>query len=341
MDMSTIRFHPANHILRHYHQHGAPIMLATQPWTTQCIHAALLWGAHKSAQDHKTFLCKDMMVMIKAGQWIVLWFDMVADWKALRISPIGVIPQCEHRPQPIVDYTFLGVNEDTQPIATMEAMQFGKTLEHLLHRIVDADPRRGLIYLSKIDLANGFYRVGFHVPDIPKLGVVLPRMDNEHPTVAFPLTLPMGWTNSPPIFSTATETTVDITNQKALHCSPTTAHGLEKIAATPPSATPQTSATIPKLQYMARPTQSCTTYTQWGHPPLTYVDMFLNDFISLAQGNATRRCMLLRQLLHSIDQVFRPLDSTDTAHRKEPVSIKNSSAAMQHGPPPRPFSGGS
>jgi len=214
------------------------------------------------------------------------------------------------------------MNEDTQPIAAMEAMQFGKTLERLLHRIVDADPRRGLVYLSKIDLADGFYRVGLRVPDIPKLGVALPRMDNEHPIVAFPLTLPMGWTNSLPIFSTAMETIADITNRKALHRSPTTAHGLEIIAATPPSAIPWTSATTPKLQYTTRPTRPCTTHLQRSRPPLAYVDVFVDDFISLAQGNANRRCTLLQQLLHSIDQVFRPLDSTDTAHRKEPVSIK-------------------
>jgi len=203
--MSTIWFKPTSHILCHYHKHGAPVVLATCPWTKQQITTALQWGAHKSARDHKMFLQEDMAAMVRAGQWLVLWFDAVAEWKALCISPIGVVPQREQRPCPIIDYTFSGVNGNTQPIAAMEAMKFGKALNHLLHHIVAADPHHGPVYVSKIDLADGFYRIGLHIPDIPKLGMVLPQQTDEGLTVAFPLTLPMGWTNSPPIFSTAME----------------------------------------------------------------------------------------------------------------------------------------
>ena len=38
--------------------------------------------------------------------------------------------------------------------------------------------------------------------------------DQDEPLIALPLVLPMGWKNSPPIFSTATETIADLTNQR-------------------------------------------------------------------------------------------------------------------------------
>ena len=66
----------------------------------------------------------------------------------------------------------------------------------------------------KVDLSDGFYHININISDIPKLGVVFPTEPGEEPLVAFPLVLPMGWSNSPPIFSTATEMIADLTNQR-------------------------------------------------------------------------------------------------------------------------------
>jgi hypothetical protein len=63
--------------------------------------------------------------------------------------------------------------------------------------------------MIKLDLSDGFYRIGLIVDDIPKLGVIFPTLPGEEPLIAFPLVLPMGWKNSPPIFCTATETIAD------------------------------------------------------------------------------------------------------------------------------------
>jgi len=82
--------------------------------------------------------------------------------------------------------------------------------------MVAANPHNGPIYLSKIDLANGFYQISLQPTDVPKLGIVLPTHNNEGPLVTFPITLPMGWTNSPPLFCMATETIANITNTKLL-----------------------------------------------------------------------------------------------------------------------------
>ena len=97
--------------------------------------------------------------MIRKGQWILLPADLVEHMQNLRLSPIGVVPQRDRRPRTISDYSFYFVNADTCPLAPSDAMQFGQALYRLLGKIVAADPRFGPVYLSKIDIADGFYRV--------------------------------------------------------------------------------------------------------------------------------------------------------------------------------------
>merc|ERR1712197_85496 len=55
--------------------------------------------------------------------------------------------------------------------------------------------------------------------------------------------------------------------------------------------------------------------------PLAYVDVFVDDFIGLAQSDATGR-RVRRILLQAIDDVFRPLDDKDNPAWREPVSMK-------------------
>ncbi len=66
--------------------------------------------------------------------------------------------------------------------------------------------------MIKLDIGDGFYRIGLNIDDIPKLGVVFSMLPGDKPLIAFPLVLPTGWRNCAPIFSTATETIADITN---------------------------------------------------------------------------------------------------------------------------------
>ncbi len=130
----------------------------------------------------------------------------------LQLSPPGVVPQCGRCPHWICDYSWWGVKEDTLPLAAMEAMQFGSSLEQILCEILFANPAHGPVHMIKLDISDGFYRIGLNIDDIPKLGVVFPTLPGDKPLTAFPLVLPMGWTNSPPILSTATYTVADIAN---------------------------------------------------------------------------------------------------------------------------------
>ncbi len=150
--------------------------------------------------------------MINKGQWVILPAKAVLHLPGLQLSPPGVVPQCGHCPCWICDYSWWGVNKDTLPLAAIEAMQFSWFLERILHEILFANPAHGPVHMIKLDISDGFYRIGLNIDDILKLGVFFPMLPGDKPLIAFPLVLPMGWTNSPPIFSTAMETIADIAN---------------------------------------------------------------------------------------------------------------------------------
>lgn len=175
-------------------------------------------GSHRSATEYLDFLEEEMVDMIHKQYWVVLPYRMVRDLPNLRISPLGIVPQRGRRPRTIVDYSFYGLNAQTQKAARQEAMQFGGTLERVIRAILGANPWYGPILLLKVDLSDGFYRIPLEPADIPGLGVAFPNSPETEKLVAFPLVLPMGWTESPPQFCTATETIVDLTKMDPAQC---------------------------------------------------------------------------------------------------------------------------
>jgi hypothetical protein len=48
-------------------------------------------------------------------------------------------------------------------------MQFGRALLRILQNIARSDPRLCPLFLSKIDISDGFYRIAIHSEDVPKL----------------------------------------------------------------------------------------------------------------------------------------------------------------------------
>ena len=152
--------------------------------------------------------------MILKSQWVVLLAKDVAHLSGLRISPPGVVSQRDRGPCWICDYSLSEVNKDSLPLAPLEAMQFGYTLARIMRELILANPALGPVQLLKLDISDRFYRVNLNIDDIPKLGVAFPTKPGEPHLVAFPLVLPMGWKNSPPIFSAATKTIADLVNHQ-------------------------------------------------------------------------------------------------------------------------------
>lgn len=311
----SVRFipHKASRLMDHLRRRGAGAPLRTGPWSTDRILQAAKRGSHRSAKDEVEFVCAEMLEFCEQGFWTVLPLSSVLTLPHLRLSPLGVVPQRNRRSRLIVDYTFSGVNDETARLAPPEAMQFGKALQRVLDKIVHADPAYGPVYLAKIDIADGFYRIRIRTWDIPRLGVILPT-DGGDPLVAFPLALPMGWVESPPYFTSVTETACDLLNAALRRGDRTLPHPLESLAATPPiAATPTPCRGARGIAYEG------STGTRL--PPLAYGDVYVDDFILAAQTKRHQQ-RVMRCALHSIDQVLRPLASSDGQHRKEPVSVK-------------------
>ncbi|GKZ00083.1 hypothetical protein MPSEU_000961700 [Mayamaea pseudoterrestris] len=332
--------HPAAHLLHQLDARGAPAIMQKKPWTLAQKQMALKRGPHKSAFEHTAFLREEFTDMIKKGHWTVLPASQVLGMEQLRLSPLGVVPQRDRRPRTISDYSYFGVNDDTAAVAPLESMQFGRTFYRLLQRIARANPRYGPVHMSKLDIADGFYRVRLLPGDIPKLGVLFPQCAGEEPLIAFPLTLPMGWIHSPPYFCAVTETICDLANQ-AFQCGAKSPppHRLELQAQTLPATTTPTPlpgsvpahgsvppvVTVedtpindPSVAPLPAPRQRSDILQR----PVAYNDLYVDDLIALAQGNPDRLLRLQRVLLHTFDQVLRPLEPTDLPARQEPVSVK-------------------
>ncbi len=317
--------HPANQLLSHLRRRGANVVLETPPWTPAEQDAAVTRGPHKSCHEYAEFLRSELLDFVKKGYWVVLPYKKLRNQreqvKLLRVSPMGVVPQRERRPRLIVDYSFSNLNQETIKLAPQEAMQFGRALQRLLESIVAADPMYGPVKMAKVDISDGFYRIWLNLQHIPRLAVSIPSLEGEEPLLALPLVLPMGWTESPPYFCAATETVTDIANQRILkHWNPAP-HRLDDLAASKGDQDPTSEKPLhPSLPATALPPHPPAT--KLNKRPLGEFDVFVDDFLGLAQGSEQRLRRLRRILFHTLDEVMRPLESSDRPERQEPASVK-------------------
>ena len=134
----------------------------------------------------------------------------------------------------------------------------------------------------KVDIADGFYRVGLAPEDVPSLGVCLPPGPDGKTLVEFPLVLPMGWVESPPQFCDVTENVADLANTALREQIPRlcTPHRLDQVS----------ESSVPGIN---RP---ITGHLDINHNrvveskgALAYIDIFVDDFLGITQGNKARR----------------------------------------------------
>ena len=195
--------------------------------------------------------------------------------------------------------------------------------------------------MLKIDLLGGFYQVHLRAEDIPTLSVAFPLDAGEEPLVALLLTLPMGWTESPPYFCSTTKTLVDLIN---LHTSPSWDppwHPLEVIAGTQSPQEDQHRISVP-TPTISPPTQlpvppHLPKPQQHHHcQPLAYSNVFVDDEILLAQGSPEQLHWFKCQALHINDWIFQANDNcyNPTVH-KEPISERKLLKGTPAGPPPK------
>ena len=315
--------HPAAQFLDHLRTNGAPIRMQDDEWSRDLLQERAARGPHQSTKAHVEFVRDEMADFNDKSFWTVLPLEAVQHLPNLRISPLGCVPQRDRRPRLINDLTFYEINKQTIRLAPSEAMQFGRALERVLHKIQSADPRHGPVYLCKIDVADGFYRVDLEAATAPTLAVILPHRAEEPPLVAIPLSLPMGWVESPPYFCAASETIADIANRDIHKRFPP--HRLDAVADTPPppQLTPD-QCPINLLPSTPQPTDAPREPASEARPrpKLAYVDVYVDDFLGLCQGGRRERTRVRRVLLNAIDQVLAPLDDTLHPQHNEPASVK-------------------
>jgi hypothetical protein len=245
--------------------------------------------------------------MIQKGYWVVLPLNAILLQPHLKLAPAGVVPQRERRPRPIMDYTYNGVHQNSLPLAP-DTLQFGHTLTRILQRISYANPSHGPVQLLKLDLADGYYRIKLSPEAVLELAVVLPGSTPTHENlIGIPLVLPMGWKYSPNYFCAYTETCADLANCFIETRQKIPMHPLERPSQ---AITVPTSLTVsPNL--VLPPTATSQT-------PLAYVDVYMDDFLGLAQRHTTD--LVLRALLSSVSHIFRHDHENDPPVRKSVIS---------------------
>ncbi len=302
--------HPAGLYLQRLAHTGVPAPSSAPPWTSQHRRRVLHRGSHSSAtHQFHDFLYADMLDMVEKRFWVVLPYAALRHEPHLKLSPCGVVPQRARRPRPIMDYTFTGVNQHSLPLSPIHSMQIGHALPRLLQRIAYADPTQGPLLMAKFDLSDGYYRVRLSPEAALELAVILPS-PRKRPLIGIPLSLPMGWTHSPPYFCAFTETAADLANDSSSSVtSPVTPHPLEL----PSQLEPIPCDTQFTSDCLHPPTAASL------QSPLSYVDVYIDDFIALAH----RVCAgtTLRRLLNAISSIFRQdPHPQDSSSRKQVIS---------------------
>jgi hypothetical protein len=199
------------------------------------------------AHQHIPFLQTKFVDIIHKGQWILLPASLVVNDPNLHLSTLGIVPPQDHSPHTISDYTFFWVKKYMIAIAPGECMHFGRDLWRIIKHVKHANPKLGQIFLSKIDVANGFYQISVRAVDVPKLGVLFPsREGDEHP-VGSPIALPMGWKELPNIFTVTIEKVVDLANQQVTRGAVHPPHHL-KIASEQPAIELEVPICIPTIE---------------------------------------------------------------------------------------------
>ena len=335
--------HPAVPLLKRWRDEGVPAQVKGDPWTPEQRDACVQRGCHKSATEHTNFLREEMADFISNKFWMVLPYELLRSNDDLYLSPAAVKEERERRPRLISDHSFdwgwSPVNDLTLPHAPPEAMQFGGTLPRILRHIRHANPKFGPPRLCKHDIKDGFYRMFLRPADCLHLSLVLPRIPGEPQLIAIPMACTMGWVQSPPTFSAMSETICDHASS-SFQASPTQVrpHRLEPVASLhddldpswePRPREPDTTAADSLLR--TAPGASASTHLDLDIPspptnqpwsrPLAENDVFVDDFIQLAQGGPRRMKTFRQHLFHAIDDILSQPDASET-HRNEAVSLK-------------------
>jgi len=225
---NSIQHHPAFDTLMSYATAGCPVECGP-PWTKEHITAAIMRGPHISAKSPEAATSIRAETLKKVAQGyarIIKWDDIKHNPpKNLKISPVAAVPHKSRLFRTILDLSsklrcngqrLASVNENTIPKSNHKAMeQMGRVIWRIITTMAKANPDKGPIIMAKWDIKDGFWRLTVAPEDAWHFCYVLPWLHDDDPIeLAVSTCLQMGWTESPPLFCTATETARDIGQER-------------------------------------------------------------------------------------------------------------------------------
>ena len=255
---------------------------------------------------------------VELGQvQIISWDDIKDDVpEELKISPISQIPHKSRAFRTILDLSYVlkngkrviapSVNSTSQPTAPEAATsQMGSVLPRLIVAMAQC-PDDAVIYFSKFDIQDGFWRMINEIGKEYNFAFVMPANEGEPLQIVVPSSLQMGWVNSPNFFSGASETARDVAADYAeAPIGALPEHHLEE-------------GTTPSKEEMSKLLETGNLDAK---TTLQYlIEVYMDDFIAAAQAKSPEELKHIgRAMLHAIHDVFpEGLHSPDD----QPVSIK-------------------
>jgi hypothetical protein len=324
---ACVNFHPFAEKLREW-EIGVPVDCG-EPWTWATVEAAVEKGSHKSATSDESIalIAEDVAYQVKAGYaQVITWEDLKQlRPKNLKVSPIAVVPQRNQRVRMILDLSFpvrrgrkqnrrrkrsqnddeiiqASVNDTTVRLAPEAPV---KELGNVLPRIFDfmADvPADEHIHFSKMDLADGYWRMVVEPESRWNFAYMMPSHPGEPLKLVVPSALQMGWNESPAYFCATIKTVRDVAQTWIDKKVKQPEHPFEKFTA-PTVPAKQQSNEGPEHQMSA-----------------VYVDDFLLAAVEDKTGKLLQRTA--RATLHAIHSVFPSPAATGMPDAKDPVSEK-------------------
>ena len=305
--------HPAAASLLKYATSGCPVMPG-RDWTVEEIEAAVMRGPHVSALEPEAIeqLAGELEHKVKIGQArIVNWEDIKHDPpKHLKVSPLAMIPHKSRKYRAILDLSFglrldnggllESVNDGTVLSAPAGAIdQLGHTLSRIIHAFAEADEDK-VVISAKWDIKDGFWRMQCQEGEEWNFCYVLPQEPGKPIKLVVPVSLQMGWVESPPYFCAASETARDIATQYV--------------------EAPMGTLTDNKFVQYAMQDADTIDITEKSEDPFRYfIDVYVDDFIALMIPTSKDQLRhVANAVMHGIHDVF-PADDND---EEDPMSLK-------------------
>ena len=242
------------------------------------------------------------------GHTIVLLWTVVRRIPGLWLIPVDIIPQEDCHPCLIYDYTWIGLNATVLRKDPPMAMQFRWALMRLLCHILHLDPALRPVFLSKVDLSDMYMRVWVCLEYIPHLLFDAP----PHPSITqtlivFHLSLSMVCADSAPYLCCTSNTLANIVNARWGGCPTSSPHHLYTVATSSLYIANNIDAGFPSEDLGASLADHCAGLFPDSHACLLrYVGIYVNDFVTLAQGGPVERRQVRRHFFHVINCVLRP-----------------------------------